>query len=116
MLLYKIAEEWASISDEAKSLITKMLTYNPEQRISCKDAYNDPWIQKNTKDQPLNGEALKQLSSFVGKSKIRALIMQFIATQVMSSSEKKELEKQFKATDKNGDGSLSREELFDGNF
>lgn len=44
---------------------------NPEQRISSADAYNDPWIQKNAKDQPLNAEGLKKLSTFIGKSKMR---------------------------------------------
>ena len=109
-----LAEEWGSISEEGKNLIKRMLTLEPSQRISAEEAYNDPWIQKNTKDQPINAEALKKLGQFIGKNKIRAVILQFIATQVMSTADKKELEKSFKAIDKNGDGQLCKEELFEG--
>ena len=38
------AEEWSNITDDAKNLIRKMLTLDPQSRISAKDAYNDPWI------------------------------------------------------------------------
>ena len=38
----------------------------------------------------------------------------FIVTQVQSSKEKEELLKQFKAFDKNNDGTLSREEIIEG--
>ena len=41
--------------------------------------------------------------------------MQFIATQVMTNSEKEDLQKAFKQIDKNGDGQLSKDEMMDGN-
>lgn len=56
--------EWSKISEEAKNLIRRMLTIDPNHRISAKDAYNDPWIQKNSSSQPLDTKALKNLGNF----------------------------------------------------
>ena len=36
--------EWRYISAEAKDLVTRLLTKNPEKRISAKDAMQHPWI------------------------------------------------------------------------
>lgn len=44
-------EEWKDVSNEAKTLIKKMLTMKPQDRISAKDCIADPWIQKNVKTQ-----------------------------------------------------------------
>lgn len=43
-----IHPEWAHVSRDAKSLIKKMLTYNPDERISAEEALNDEWISENT--------------------------------------------------------------------
>ena len=36
--------EWAKISDDAKNLVKKMLTYDPADRISAREALNDKWL------------------------------------------------------------------------
>lgn len=36
---------WETISDSAKDLIQKMLTYNPEKRISAAGAYKHKWFE-----------------------------------------------------------------------
>lgn len=46
--------------------------------------------------------------------KLQQATLMFIVTQLTSKQEKEELEKTFKALDKNGDGKLSRQELIDG--
>jgi calcium-dependent protein kinase len=43
-----IHPEWAHVSRLAKILIKKMLTYNPDERISAEEALNDEWILENT--------------------------------------------------------------------
>lgn len=56
---------------DAKTLIKKMLKYNPRERISAKEALNDPWIQKNAPLNQINTNVLKNLSNFfVRKEKI----------------------------------------------
>jgi len=41
-----------------------MLTFNPQDRISAREALNDKWIQNNTSGAPLNQKALKNLADF----------------------------------------------------
>lgn len=38
--------EWKNISKEAVDMIKKMLTYDPNNRISAEDALNHSWIKK----------------------------------------------------------------------
>ena len=57
------------MSKEAKELIGKMLTYDPEKRITAAEALNDPWVVKFTAPQSksmskLAAGALKNLSTF----------------------------------------------------
>ncbi|CDW82279.1 protein kinase domain containing protein [Stylonychia lemnae] len=37
-------ETWQDISENAKDLIKKLLTVDPEQRLSAKEALNHPWV------------------------------------------------------------------------
>lgn len=41
-----------------------MLTFNPADRISAKDALNDIWIQNNSIQNPIDPKALNNLASF----------------------------------------------------
>ncbi|KAI9469923.1 MAG: kinase-like domain-containing protein [Benjaminiella poitrasii] len=42
---YDFEEEyWGNISDEAKNLINKLLTFDPKKRITAEDALKDVWI------------------------------------------------------------------------
>lgn len=58
---YDISEpEWADVSDEAKDLVAKLLTYNPEKRISALDAMNHTWIKKMASIDKVNKEVAKK--------------------------------------------------------
>ena len=39
--------EWKDVSREAKSMIKRMLTYNPDARVSAEEALNDCWVVEN---------------------------------------------------------------------
>lgn len=42
---YSFADpSWNNVSDKAKDLISKLLTYDPDQRLSAEDALKHPWI------------------------------------------------------------------------
>ncbi|CAD8069532.1 unnamed protein product [Paramecium primaurelia] len=104
-------EDWSKISEDAKNLIKRMLTKEYQQRISAQEAYNDPWIQKNAPNGPIDLKAIKNLSSFFGKNKVRAALLQFISTNLMTNTEKEGLLNEFKKIDKDGNGQISKEEL-----
>jgi calcium-dependent protein kinase len=58
--------------------------------------------------------ALSNLKSFRADQKLKQATFAFIASQLLTKSEKENLARIFKAIDKNGDGKLSKEEIFDG--
>jgi len=107
-------EDWGKISPDAKTLIKKMLTFNPSERISARQALDDKWIQNNTSSTPLSQKALKNLSDFSTRNKLKQAILTFIVTQITTQQEKEELQKTFLSLDKDGNGVLTKEELVEG--
>ena len=57
-------EDWDKISDGAKKLIKQMLTKDPSQRITMKEALADSWIQKNAPNRVINTKVMQNMSSF----------------------------------------------------
>ena len=113
----KPSKIWEQVSDEAKDLIGKLLDKNPRNRIAADAALNHPWIQKYQGDAAPDAEALgktsHRLSQFNSSCKLKSAVNSFIASQLMSHNDIKALKDSFRAIDKNGDGKLSREELYD---
>ncbi|KAL4492576.1 hypothetical protein ABPG72_007689 [Tetrahymena utriculariae] len=107
-------EDWADRSSDSKDLITKMLQYDPKERISATEAYAHPWILSNVHVEPLNDNMMKKLSQFAAKNKLRIAILNLMANQVLNTQDKNEMVKHFESLDTNGDGMLSKEELIEG--
>ena len=111
-------EEFNDVSSDAKNLIKKMLEYNPDKRLSAKQAILDPWFQNALKKDRdsivISSSALANLKKLNYKSKLQQIIYYFIVNHMTTKEEKNDLMKIFKALDKNGDGRLTREELQDG--
>lgn len=111
--------EWNAISDEAKDLINQLLTYEPSKRISAKEALEHKWFEiASEKDENVNIEQMKKnmmnLQSFRAEQKLQQATYAFIASHLATKEEKRHLMETFKALDKNGDGTLSREEILEG--
>lgn len=56
--------DWKNISKEAKSLISRMLTYSPSKRVSAKEALEDPWIKSNSYTTPFHSNIFKNIAQF----------------------------------------------------
>jgi len=58
---------WNSVSEEAKSLIRKLMEPNQEKRLSAQQALEDPWfskvMEKEEIDKPLARENLTRLKN-----------------------------------------------------
>jgi calcium-dependent protein kinase len=70
--------EWADVSDEAKDLVSKLLTYNPAERISAMDALQHPWLKKMVNVEKVKTEVAKRTLSNLRNfrvSKTRLFIM-----------------------------------------
>jgi len=58
---------WGHISEEAKDLIRKMLTLDPDARLTAKQALNHPWVHQHDDELSLrnlliNSESLKHFN------------------------------------------------------
>ena len=59
-------EEWATVSKEAKDLVSNMLKYDPKARFSAKECLAHAWIKKNEhlSDKKISQNALEKLKKF----------------------------------------------------
>ena len=44
-LNFVLEPEWDEVSEEAKDLVRRLLTFDPSKRISASDAIQHPWIK-----------------------------------------------------------------------
>ena len=58
--------------------------------------------------------ALNNLKNFTANTKLNQATYAFIAAQLLTKQEKLDVDKMFKAMDKNGDGKLSKQEIKEG--
>ena len=96
----------------------KMLEFDPAKRISAAEALQHKWIKLHTSgdkvEKSLAKKTLSNLKNFRGELKLKRATMAFIASQLVSKEETKDLEKMFQELDENGDGKLSKEEVLNG--
>ena len=108
-----------------------MLEIDPKQRISAQEAISTPWVQENSKNLPICDYALKNLREFrvsysiwvltlltilQPRTKLHQAILTFIASEITTQQEKEELLLTFRQLDTDGSGTLSTEDLIEGNF
>jgi len=111
------AEEWSGISEEAKDLINCMLRFNPVDRLSAGDCLKHSWFQEHTSkkvDSGLSTRCLENMKKFHAERKLQQAALTYIVNHLLSKEEKNELLELFQSFDKNGDGVLSKEEIFEG--
>ena len=50
--------EWDRVSEEAKSIIKRMLTVDPTQRITIKEIVDSSWLKEPTSERPIDISSL----------------------------------------------------------
>lgn len=80
-------EYWGGISPEAKDLISKLLTVDPNRRLNAGDALRTSWI--TGRDAQLEGfdlgNNLQQFRKYNAKRKLRQAVLTLMATNKMTS-------------------------------
>ncbi|XP_068725680.1 calcium/calmodulin-dependent protein kinase type II subunit delta-like [Montipora capricornis] len=71
---------WDSVSESAKDLIRKMLTVNPDERISASEALRHEWIAQGDFVPSLHRRStFVRLTAFNGRRKLRGVVLGLIA-------------------------------------
>ena len=112
---YFEGEEWESVSKDAKDLIKKLIT-KPERRFSAAEALDHKWLKQNAKEDKNRLAKIKNLGGLKKVqhyTKMQQAAMTAIAVQA-GPDDIRNLKDIFMAIDKNGDGSLSFEEIDEG--
>lgn len=110
-----VGPPWDLISKEALDLINRMLA-PVDTRITALAALSHPWIRnfaESKSPQPdLVIAVMSNMRAFTSRTKLKDAVLTFLATQSLTLQDTKELRDVFRTIDKNGDGKLSQEELF----
>eukprot|EP00511_Aplanochytrium_stocchinoi_P007376 CAMPEP_0204831178 /NCGR_PEP_ID=MMETSP1346-20131115/10058_1 /ASSEMBLY_ACC=CAM_ASM_000771 /TAXON_ID=215587 /ORGANISM="Aplanochytrium stocchinoi, Strain GSBS06" /LENGTH=411 /DNA_ID=CAMNT_0051961999 /DNA_START=576 /DNA_END=1811 /DNA_ORIENTATION=+ len=108
---------WSHVSDEAKNFIRSMLTYDPKSRPTANEALRHPWLENanstilfSVPNDSFVG-TLANIRKFNAKNELKKATFAYIASQLVTKTERESLAKIFRAYDKNGDGLLSNEEI-----
>lgn len=114
---------WTNISEDAKALVIRMLKKDPRERPTAEEVLSNKWVVSYTRSTinefNISPDVLANLEKFhviviKAKNKLEKSIFSFISTQVMTSIEKQILTDMFLSLDKNGDGTLSKDEIEEG--
>ncbi|KAK1320122.1 Calcium-dependent protein kinase isoform 2 [Acorus calamus] len=105
------SEPWPSISDSAKDLVKKMLTYNPKKRITSDQVLEHPWIKGHqVSNTPIDSAVLIRMKQFRTMNKFKRLALKVIAEN-LSEEDIKGLTQMFKSMDTDQSGTITYEEL-----
>lgn len=113
---------WKRISEPAKDLVRRCLTYVPSKRITAQEALQHPWIQayaaghggvEQALSVRLGSDLIERFKNFQRLHKLKRLAITCVAYQ-LSDSEIGMLHDAFAALDKNADGVLTVSEMQQG--
>ncbi|KAJ7537583.1 hypothetical protein O6H91_11G012500 [Diphasiastrum complanatum] len=104
-------EPWPKISDNAKSLVRKMLDPDPKSRLTAEQVLDHPWLQNSKKasNVPLD-TAWTRLKQFSAVNKLKKKVLRIIAEQ-LSGEENEGMKDMFDMIDGDKSGFLTFEKL-----
>ncbi|KAK9129377.1 hypothetical protein Sjap_009864 [Stephania japonica] len=103
---------WPSITQAAKDLIKKMLTWDPKLRITAADALEHPWLKVDgeASDKPIDNAVLSRMKQFGAMNKMKKLALKVMAEN-LTEEEIKGLRQMFNNMDTDRSGAITFEEL-----
>ena len=114
---------WGIISEEAKDLLKGLLQVNAKKRFSAKQALEHKWFQiektksslnaYNVKNRQLN-KLIDSLMKYRSDNVLRCAVIALLVHNSIQLNQAHDAVKLFNQIDKNGDGKISKDELFNG--
>lgn len=105
---------WDPVSEEGKDLIRKTLVMSQDDRIKAESALEHPWFQRQAVDAEETGQLdpgiVQNLRSFGAASRFKQAALIAVAHQ-LQEKEVDDLRKAFISIDKDGDGSITLDEM-----
>ncbi|KAL6547070.1 Calcium-dependent protein kinase 33 [Orobanche minor] len=103
---------WPLISSDAKDIIRRMLTVDPEKRITVAEALEHPWLKQDgeASDKSIDSAILIRIKQFMAMNKLKKLALKVIAEN-LSAAERQGLKQIFNNMDTDGSGAITYEEL-----
>ena len=114
---------WGIISQEAKDLINDLLQIKPTKRITAEEALQHKWfnssgvkqMEHNNIIKPKNlAKLLNNLTKYRSDNILRCAVIAYLVHNSTQLNQAHEAIKLFNKIDKNGDGKITKEELFSG--
>jgi calcium-dependent protein kinase len=113
-LCITIAPRWERISNDAKDLVSQLLQYTPERRLSAFEALQHPWIRRFTNTVTPNESilaGLENLRCFRTQMTLQKAVLSYIASQELSKEEEERIKELFDSINVERNGRISKEEL-----
>jgi len=108
-------DEFKAVSDQAKSLITKFLKKDPNERIKLEDAIKDSWFDQKIQEIKVDLTAHKEIVNKISEYKKANLFTKAIKlcmVKVYENNNLAKLKEKFMEMDANKNGILERSEFF----
>ena len=110
------------ISKNAKDLINKLLTSDPQKRISAEEALNHPWFKENKSkelfnqinDEDIVKKLIENLKNYKNQSVIQETALAYLVHNFPHFKDVINACKLFNQIDTNCDGKINKEELLNG--
>ena len=112
--------QYQSLSENAKDLITKLLKFNPSERITASEALKHPWFNtediKNIDylDENVAREMISNMEKYKSDNIIKCAVLAYLVHQNTNIKPCVDASKLFNSLDENHDGKLEKDELKNG--
>jgi len=104
---------WDAVSADAKDLISRLLTYDPNMRYTAEQTMRHTWIKDLAPcahERPLQIQELGKIKAYGRENRFKKRAMQVVARE-LQTDQIQQLQDTFSTLDKDGDGSITYAEL-----
>ena len=104
--------QFKNVSDNAKDLISQLLKYDKNKRISAKDALNHPFFTEDFNlNQKIDINILIRLKNLKSYNKIQQAVIAYLTMSFIDKDEERKLRDVFRYIDKNSSGYIKKDDI-----